>query len=171
MQASQYSDEWAYNENNFRSFYICLAGGQHPCNTVIPSKTWSTKHKDPLATKQRWYCICCGAKYLVKFGMVIEIQVDGTSSYVKADIPPDNLEDLRAMKLEQTLQPKDPDHLFAMLKLVTPQKSAILRPITQDEVLDKTKFDKNAFKIDASAYKQLPHFEWQQIMNFGKVSS
>jgi hypothetical protein len=73
------------------------------------------------------------------------------------------------MSLEETLRPKDPKDLFDKLKKVTPQQSDILRPITRDEVSDRSKFDQDAFKIDASAYKQLSDFDWQQIMNFGNV--
>ena len=94
--------------------------------------------------------------------MVIEIQVGGKFYYAKADIPPDNLEDLRALKLEETLQPTDPDDLFAKLELVTPHQSSFLRRITQG---------KDAFIIDGPVYKQLPQFDWQQIMNFGKDNS
>jgi hypothetical protein len=176
LQGVQYPDEWGCNMNKqgdvtcaFRSFYICLAGGVYPCCTVIPSKTWETFHKDPLATRQRWYCICCGARYQTKFGMIVELEVHGNFYYVKADIPPENLEDLRAMWLEENKKPIDPEDLFAKLNLVTPHRSEILRQITQEDVMAgaKTKFDQNAYKITPSAYKTLPHFEWQQIMNFG----
>lgn len=179
MQAAQYSDEWVCNKDSkgqvlsaFRSFYICLAGGaDYPCYTVIPSKTWSTKHEDPLASKQRWYCICCGACYKTKFGMVIEIEIRGQFYYVKAPIPPENLEDTRAMYLEQTLAPKSPEDLLQKLKDVAPHRNAILSPITMADVYGggKTKFDPNTFKIKADAYQALQDFDWQQIMNFGKM--
>ena len=175
MQAAQYSDEWVCNKQNgkvlsaFRSFYICLSGGAEPCGAVIPSKTWRTFHEDPLAPKQRWYCVCCGAKYLTKFGMIIELEIRGEIFYVKAEIPPHSLEDLRAMWLEETLKPSRPEELYDMLKLVTPQKSKILRPMCPSDVLDayQTRYDPNAYKITSSAYKTLPNFNWQQIMNFG----
>ena len=178
MQAAQYSDEWVCNKNiknevtsAFRSFYICLSGGaEWPCYTVIPSKTWSTLHEDPLASKQRWYCICCGAKYMTRFGMIIELQIGSGFYYVKAEIPPDHTEDLRAMHLEETLKPKDPRDLFDKLKLVTPHQNEILRPIKQAEVKEevtRTKFDISAYKILPEAYKQLPKFDWDQLMNFG----
>ena len=177
MQAAQYSDEWVCNKKNgkvlsaFRSFYICLAGGAQPCYTVMPSKTWRTFHEDPLASKQRWYCVCCGAKYLTKFGMLIEIEIRGVFYYVKAEIPPDNLEDLRAMWLEQTLKPSRPEDLYEMLKLVTPHASGILKPIEPSDVFVgyQTKYDPNAYKITSSAYNSLPNFDWQQIMNFGEA--
>ena len=176
MQAAQYSDEWVCNKDPkghvtsaFRSFYICLAGGTDQCLTVIPSKKWSTKHDDPLAAKQRWYCICCGAMYKTRFGMVVEIQIRGNFYYVRAPIPPDNLEDTRALYLEQTLKPSSPEDLLDKLKDVVPHPSEILRRITQNDVWgnQKTRFDPDAFKLSANAYKKFQEFDWQQIMNFG----
>ena len=148
----------------FRFFYMCLAGGaEWPCYTVIPSKTWSTLHEDPLASKQRWYCVCCGAKYMTKFGMIVEIEIQGDFYYVKADIPP-GLEDTRRMSLEQRLMPSGPRDLVARLTHVTPHTKQILRPITQRDVMVNIKFaDQNAYKILAGAYETLPHFDWRQI--------
>ena len=63
--AAQYSDESVCNKNSneevvsaFHSFYICLSGGAQPCYTVMPSKTWGPFHNNPLASEQRWYCVC-----------------------------------------------------------------------------------------------------------------
>ena len=179
MQAAQYSDEWVCNldakgqvTSAFRSFYICMAGGaDNTCYTVIPSKVWATKHVDPLAPKQKWYCNCCGAVYRTKFGMIIEIEIRGQFYYVKAQIPPDNLEDTRAMYLEQTLAPTSPEDLLDKLKNVAPHRSAIFRLITRADVYGggKTKFDASTFKITGEAYSKLQEFDWQQIMNFGKM--
>ena len=108
---------------------------------------------------------------MTKFGMLIEIEIRGVFYYVKAEIPPDNLEDLRAMWLEQTLKPSRPEDLYDMLKLVTPHTSGILKPIEPSDVFVgyQTKYDPNAYKITSSAYNSLPNFDWQQIMNFGEA--
>jgi hypothetical protein len=165
-QAEQYSDEWFCTRSRegevlyaFRCFYICLAGAaEWPCMTVIPSKAWST-----LAIVKR-YCVCCGGTYQkTKFGLVIEIQIQGKWwYYVKADIPPD-LDDLHPMSLEQTLMPAGPRHLVAMLEHVAPHKHEILTPITEDDVRHgpKTKFGQNACKITPTDYEALPSFDWQ----------
>jgi hypothetical protein len=115
--------------STFRSFYICQAGGANPCLTAISSETWATKHDDPLASKQRWYCICCGALYKTKFGTIIEIEFEGQFYYVKAFIPPDNL---RARRFEQP--PTSREDLLDTLKNVAPHASRIMRPITIDDV-------------------------------------
>lgn len=179
MKAAQYSDEWVCNRSSeglsaFRSFYICLAkeeghGWSRICLTVIPSKTWSTFHADPMAFGQRRYCLCCGAKYKQRFGMLIEIELHGRLYYAKADVPPDSVKDLKALWLEETLKPaaSGPQDLFDRLKLVTPRRSPILSPISQDHVRpnwSKTKYDPNAYKLRLSAYNMLPHFRWYLIL-------
>ena len=174
-QPAQYSDEWSCNENKngevlpaSRTFYVCLAesGEQRPCYTAMPSKTFGAFSEDPLASKQMWKCVCCNVKYKTRFGVIIEIQVGSNFYYVKAPIPPEHLEDLR---LEQPLNPSSPEELLEKVHLVTPHKNEILRPITQDDVMEgygyKTRFDQHAYKINASAYKDLAHFNWQQIVN------
>ena len=173
-QVAQYSDEWVCNKNKngdvlsaFRSFYICLAGGDFPCCTVIPMKTWggTLRTDDPFAFNSRWYCVC-KARYKAQFGMIIEIEVEGKFYYVKAELPPGNLMNLKAM-----LNPSSPEELLAMLKHdhVTPHKKQILSLDTQADVVGgtTTKFDQRAYKIDASAYKDLRHFKWEQIVKFG----
>jgi hypothetical protein len=166
----QYPDEWGCNMNKqgdvtcaFRSFYICLAGGgEYQCYAVIPSKTWETFHKDPLATRQWWYCICCGARYKTKFGMIVEFKVGGNFYYVKADIAPEFV-DLQDMIKEENLP------WMSSVDHVTPHKNEILRPITQDDVAvggTNTQFVKNAYKITPEFYETLPLFDWLQIMNF-----
>ena len=70
INAAEYSDELA---PGFRAWYVCMAGcgtGWPRCGTLISSKCWDTFHKDPAASKQRWYCGCCGAKYRTTFGLL-----------------------------------------------------------------------------------------------------
>ena len=75
------------------------------------------------------------------------------------------------MYLEQTLAPSSPEDLLDKLKNVAPHPSAIFRPITRADVYGggKTKFDPSTFKITGEAYSKLQEFDWQQIMNFGKM--
>jgi len=99
----------------------------------------------------------------------IEIEIRGQFYYVKAQIPPDNLEDTRARHFEQP--PTSREDLLDTLKNVAPHASRIMRPIAMDDVYGggKTKFDANTFKITDKAYGKLQEFDWQQIMNFGKM--
>jgi hypothetical protein len=92
--------------------------------------------------------------------MIVEIEFEGQFYYVKAQIPPDNLEDMT--------RPTSREDLLDTLKNVTPHHSSILRPITRADVYGggKTKFDPNTFKIEDKAYDDLQEFDWQQIMSF-----
>lgn len=172
-QPAQYSDEWFRQKNSqgqvlsaHRFLYVCLAGKERTCFTVIPSVTWFPSPEDALASKQRWCCVSCGAGHRTGFGVVIEIESSGYWYYVKADIPLD-LDDLHPRRLEQTLMPAGPRDLLAMLNHAAPHKYEILKPITQADVLvnGKTKYsDHNAYKILAADYETLPHFDWRQII-------
>jgi hypothetical protein len=174
MQAAQYSDEWVCHSDAkgvvisaFRSFYICQAHTDR-CMTVTPSKLWKPKHEDPLASQQRWYCACCGAKYKTSFGMVVEIQVTGHDDvyYVRAEIPPENLDDLRGLYLEETLKPSSPEDLYQKLQKVVPQRNETMRAITRADLWPGKELVPGVCKISALVYDDLPEFKWQQIMNF-----
>jgi hypothetical protein len=183
IRAAQFSDEWFCTRSSegevvsaFRSFHICLAEEKKNswqwmgcCYTVTPSKTLSTFHTDPMASRQRWYCICCGAKYKKRFGMLIEIEDHGSFYYAKTDYPSPDLEDLRALSLEATLEPSGCQDLFDRLKFVTPHEGRrqIFRPICQDEVRPnwpKAKYDPNVYKIRPSVYRALPYFDWDLVL-------
>ena len=80
--------KWEGGHNHFRSYYTCQSGGEgYECLTVITSKAWRRRFEDPLATKQRWKCTWCGAKYKTWMGVIIEIKKDGVFYYLKAEIP------------------------------------------------------------------------------------
>ena len=89
-RAADYADEWfgSFNQK-LRVYYVCRAGAaEWPCDTLILSKEWHRMHKDPMASKQRWYCEECDAKYKTKYGVVCELLMgDGNLRYCAAPIP------------------------------------------------------------------------------------
>ena len=143
----------------YRFFYICRTGGpQWQCCTVIPSETWFPFHPVPLASSLKWYCVCCGAKYMRTFGMLIEIKVQGCWYYVKIDTP--QHVNLHTSSWERAVMSSG--DLRAMLNHVTPHKHSILRPITQADVFCEIRHsDHNAYKITPAVYESLPHFDWR----------
>ena len=92
-----YADEWIrYAGYQIRSYYVCT------CKAVIPSKVWDRKHQDPRASKQAWYCVSCGRKYRASWGQVVEIlDPSGNLMWLPADVPSIDVEDVRAMAIEQ----------------------------------------------------------------------
>ena len=103
--AADYTDEWYRlpgNRGSFRTFYLCgRKWGQERCHTLTVSSLWSRLHQDPIATKQRWYCPVCMAKYKTSNGVMVELMCNGETSYVKAPFPPDDIKDLKAMAVEK----------------------------------------------------------------------
>ena len=88
---ADYSDKrFSLEENlgSFNVFYVCTAGAVlWPCNTVISAMEWDRLHDDVTATKQRWYCKECGAKYKTKYGVTCEIIMGEKAFYALAELP------------------------------------------------------------------------------------
>ncbi len=180
MQAAQYSDEWVELRGGkdksrligkFTSFYICRGKLGSPtdfCWSVIPSKEWERKMEDPLASKQRWYCNSCGARYKTAWGMLIEILTADAVMYVQADIPDMNVEDIRAMYLEDRLKPTDPEDLYARIRDLAPVTTNLLRPMEPSEQWNTEKpFNPRVYKfVSPDVFAQVPKFSWHQVFNF-----
>ena len=96
LDACEYADEWlSYAGMRLRSYYKCN------CGVVIASKHWKTRHADPLASQQRWYCLGCGVRYRASMGQLVELLVQGQLMWMYAAVPPKDIEDMRAMALEK----------------------------------------------------------------------
>ncbi len=102
--AADYTDEWYRlpgNSGSFRTFYLCgRKWGEERCHTLTVSSLWNRLHQDPIATKQRWYCPVCQAKYKTTNVVMVELMCNGETSYVKAPFPPDDIADLKAMAVD-----------------------------------------------------------------------
>jgi hypothetical protein len=159
---ADYSDRWFALDSGmgfFNVYYVCKAGAAlWPCNTLIISQEWDRLHQDMTATKQRWYCKECAAKYKVRYGVIVEITIGNRAFYAAAELPPWDIQDAKLMKIaEDYEQYKTPEELLAALPKIMP--------------LDKKQFltpTKNAghFKFKADMLKNLPIFEWSQMYNF-----
>ena len=165
IRAASYSDEWVNsNAGRVASYYICLAktrwehDSASTCRRLIPSKTWD-KMKDDTeeewVTGQRWYCKC-GAKYKAKNGQVVVFeQSDGSLAYVRSECPPWDLEDVRAMKTEATLDPSSVRDLYDKIRSV--------EPVTNDII----SMDASGLKyIKAEAdLERMPQFSWAEVLS------
>ena len=100
-RAADYNDRWfASEEGVFNVYYVCRAGGNTACNTVIQAKAWDRVKDDPLATGQRWYCHC-KARYRVAWGTLVEIFRDGAACYCLANLPSPHMQDVKGLSIEQ----------------------------------------------------------------------
>ena len=138
IRASSYQDEWVNSvAGRLISFFICLANTRWDqraqcatkCRRIIPSKKWRKKKDDTVeewVPKQKWYC-WCHAKYKAPWGQVVCIQTpDGTISYVRAPCPSWDIEDIRAMKTEKTVDAKSVKDLHNKIRSIEPPEDDIV---------------------------------------------
>ena len=160
LMASSYADEFARTSDGagyFRCWFMCLAGGSTwPCMTVCPSKSWTRRFSDPTASKQRWFCTECSARFKTKFGCLIEIvSVSGVRCFVRATVPDMDVQDIRAMHHERIYQGRDSQQLFDLLPVIPPTTGDLLIPL--DPVLGTARIASKEL-LDA-----LPMFKWESI--------
>ena len=184
MLAAQYGDLWCEvldSKNRrvaaFMTYYVCLAGHSwEPCGTVMGSKVWDRLHEDPLKPKQRWYCNCCHAGFKTKFGVVIEILLPPTKSapngswlYMRATVPDKDEEDIKAMRIEEELDPDSPEDLYNRLPNTTPSlDGGMFRRAQMHEMNpERMAYMDSTFKIiDVHFFVTLPKFPWKQVYTF-----
>ncbi len=159
-RAADYADEWFGDLNKkFRVYYVCRSGPKDtPCDTLILAKDWKKLHEDPMATKQRWYCEECYARYVTKFGVVCELMMgDGNLRYCVAEIPPQGIMDAKFMSVELVMGAvATPEELFAKIPSVTPL--ATIATIKQTAKAGHYKF------VDKKL-ADMPSMEWNQLFN------
>jgi len=156
--AADYTDEWYRlpgNSGNFRTFYLCgRKWGEERCHTLTVSSLWNRLHQDPVASKQRWYCPVCQAKYKVTNGVMVELMCNGETSYVKAPYPPENIADLKAMAVEK--QHAGITSVEALLQAI-PEA----HPVGADW-LTPTCFE-GTYSYQEAVFDEVPMLDWNRI--------
>ena len=138
IRASSYQDEWVSSKaGTMKSYYICLGktrwelGAHEPskCRRLTASKLWGKRKDDTQeewVSHQRWYCRCF-TRYHAGWGQVVIIEEsDGTVSYVRAECPPWDLEDVRAMKTEATVSAESGKKLYDKIRSIEPSVNDIV---------------------------------------------
>lgn len=171
IQASSYHDHWVSGgKGRVLSFYICMGrtrwsmdeNKSTTCRRLIPSKQWEKRHDDTTGEwikGQRWYCDC-GARYMAKHGQVVIIEEsNGNVSYLRAEVPSWDLEDVRAMQAEADIQPNTVRELYDKIRTVDPIVTEI---VTEDET--GAKYIKNAADLES-----MPRFTWEEVLTLKKA--
>ena len=178
IAASSYNDEWTSTRGlgSLRSYYICRKKvGYEVCGGLMTSKKWTRMLSDPTAVGQRWYCALCGARYATSSGCLIEITrrtgAGGTEVfYGTASVPEWDLEDVRAMKMEQ--EHKDvasAQHLFSLCTEVRPQVTPLMRPVRPDEMAVAGASTEGVYRItDLAAIDRAPAWDWWSLLGVAK---
>jgi hypothetical protein len=175
--AADYSDSWVEVKNSagtliggFSACYICRAGAQDSkCNTLILSKEWAGRHHDILASEQKWKCKCCGAKYMTKFGMVVEIRlVSGGFHLCLADCCDADDKDLHALILQEKFeQAQTPEELYDLIPTVLPQETAFLKKAVRSDFWNGEATDFGVYKLmNFNILLSLPKWNWKNIGQF-----
>ena len=178
LRACEYADEWVrWGGYRLRSYYKCS------CGAVISSKTWKTKHADPMASKQKWYCLACGRKYATAMGQLVELLTPGNQLlWMYADIPNKDVEDIRALALEKEKRDKvsSAADLYSQIASYAPATGhGVLRPATVGdlcswalETIPRDQWDAQvkmmAMMTPAghSALSTGGRWDWMQFFNF-----
>ena len=136
------------------------------CATVICSKTWDRLKEAPGAVKQRYYCCCCCQRYKTKHGTMVQVTSQEGTSYSRATVPPTDNEDVRALFLEEELDPDSPEDLFARLPHCTPVQGDMLRQALPSEIGNGTGDTTGVYRILPAAlpgFLATPMFQWEQM--------
>ena len=130
--ASSSQDEWVSSKaGTITSYFICLGktrweqGAHEPskCRRLMTSKQWDKRKHDTQEAwvpQQKWYCKC-SSRYKAGWGQVVIIEEpDGTVSYVRAECPSWDTEDIRAMKTEATVSAERVKELYDKIRSINP---------------------------------------------------
>jgi hypothetical protein len=159
--ASTYHDEFVKTKNGYlRYWFICMAGGNDPCLNAITSKLWDRQFKDLSATKDKWKCSVCSAKYKIPWGVFVEIQIDGKIYCLRATIPDDDTLDIKAMDLERKLKEgSTPQELYDAIPVFAPTTTQYI------ETRDAAKGQYRLINMDS--YLALPQWKWAEVLQMG----
>ena len=91
----------------------------------------------------------------------------GISTFMHAEVTDQEIEDVRAMHLEERLRPSDHLDLWKKIPDVVPMDPTdILRPVRDDEVMNKECEAAKVMKlINTDSLLKVPKWEWNQIFN------
>ena len=142
------------------SYLICLGktrweqGAHEPskCGRLMTSKQWDKRKHDTQEAwvpRQKWYCKS-SSRYKAGWGQVVIIEEpDGTVSYVRAECPSWDTEDIRAMKTEATVSAERVKELYDKIRSINPSDI-----VGMDE--DGCKYIKK--------YEDLPFFSSEELL-------
>ena len=160
--AADYADEW-YNvpgsQVHLRTYYVCnRLWGYERCHTATLSASWKRRHDDPIATKQRWYCPTCEARYTPNNGVLAEMRLENTLYYVKLDCLPDWAKDMKAMLIQK-------EHPTVRTAAELLDRLPAVAPCTH-EWLFPAPGKPGSFKFDGDYFQTLEEIKWECLWSF-----
>jgi hypothetical protein len=161
---SNFQDELSCGgKDTFRYYFVCQAGGQYRCLHAMTSKGWNCKHDPSLGwqPRQKYYCRVCNATYKTKFGVIIEIMINGSPHYMRSEVPDDTTLDIQAMSAERKFfRPgMESSELFRSLPSFQMATSTFVSPTSDTDVFRLT---------DAAFFDTLPVWKWVNVLRFAR---
>ena len=149
----------------FRVFYVCgrsWGGGDSICPTMTVSSLWHRLHTDPMATKQRWYCPTCQAKYKTTNGVLVEVMHRGTTVYSRAEFPDDAWKDVKACAVQEMAAARlgrdaaNASELLANIPEAHPFENEWLRPVPSAP---------GSYMFHPDTFKSVPILKWEEVFS------
>jgi hypothetical protein len=164
-RAADYSDIWfekgGTNGTRFSKYFVCRSGGSgEKCNTLTPNKDWKMMHADPLAEKQRWYCLTCGCRYKTTFGVVCELKLANAPKpvYCFAEFPEQAMLDAKFSMVEEGFANRGIQPAQELFDAIPK-----LKPLNDSQILVANL--PGRFKFVGVKIEDLPVLEWFQLFN------
>ena len=138
-----------------RVFYVCNRKvGQQRCATMIASSTWKRRHADPLATKHRWYCTVCQARYKTVNGVMVQMVHNGVDHFCRADLPPESVRQVKYASVLRTYTGATTAHaLLAAIPEAAVASSTFIRPAGPTHP--------GTYLYDSSVLATIPMLKWE----------
>ena len=145
-------------------FYICRAGSADlKCNTLMLREAWQPRH----GSRLRWKCMCCGARYNSKFGMVVEVRlVHGSASLSVIPDSNDDSFDFRA-RFFGGLLAQTPEELYDLIPTILPQERTCLRKAVAADFWPGQDKCSGVYKLNnEEVLLSLPTWTWVHVRSF-----
>lgn len=179
--AASYCDVWTVLRDakgvicgGMMTFYVCMRkyGDGSVCASLMGSKVWDRRHADIFQSKQRFYCRVCGGRYYTRYGSALQLtHPTGGSFWARAECPwAGEEDDVKAMALEDALDPSSPQDLFNRVPEAKPfDDKDFLRKARPEELCSEQRgnpmADALAFKIlPVAEFQKMPKWPWAQLM-------
>ena len=145
-------------------FYICRAGSADlKCNTLMLREAWQPRH----GSRLRWKCMCCGARYNSKFGMVVEVRlVHGSASL---SVIPDYNDDIfyKRARFFGGLLAQTPEELYDLIPTILPQERTCLRKAVAADFWPGQDTCSGVYKLNnEEVFLSLPIWTWVHVCSF-----
>lgn len=176
--AADYEDTWVTGKGgSFKAWYFCNADigwKGNGCKTFISAKAWDKLHKGAdewEKTGQRWWCNCCGARYMTRHGMMCEVYHPHTGTFwVRAKVPNLDHQDVRAMRIERDMAGRDEivdaAALFASLPDTLPSSVPVyMRAAIAADMRDGRSPEGHWKLLNEEVLANIPWFEWDTLFN------